>query len=137
MRNSPYSDADIGNLKTIWMADNIDLNPAVLLIPQDIPLYKIGAFSEWYAVTFRYWGASTNPTSVQFGIHTAADGLGTAIVTGGATLGAMASPTVTAQGTISSTALSTSNTLFFRLTTRQGSACTLQGLSIIGIPTKR
>jgi hypothetical protein len=134
VRNSPYSDADIGNLKTIWMADGLNLNAAA---NTDIPLYKIGAFSEWYAVTFRYWGASANPTAVQFGIWTAAGGTGTAIVTAGTTLGAMASATVTAQGTISSTALSTSNTLFFRLTTPQGAACTLQGLSIIGIPTKR
>lgn len=134
MRNTPYSDADIGNTKVIWMADNLNLNAAS---NTDIPLYKIGAFSEWYALIFRYWGASVNPTSVQFGVWTAAGGTGTAIVAAGTTLGAMASPTVTGTSTINSTALTTSGTLFFRLTVPQGAACTLQGVAVIGVPTKR
>lgn len=134
MRNTPYSDADIGNTKNIWMADNLNLNAGTNV---DIPLYKIGAFSEWYALIFRYWGASVNPTSVQFGLFTATGGGGTAIVAGGSTLGAMASSAVTGTSTIATTNLQTSNALFFRLQVPQGAACTLQGVSLIGVPTKR
>lgn len=206
MINTTYNDADIGNQKTLWMVDNINLNSA---INTDIPFYKVGDFSEYYALTARYWGAMSTftfvatggqttftgadinartlsypvgflvvrvngviipaasytastgtsvvfgtgrvagdvvvfqagiTTAVQFGVYTATGAGGVAVMAGGTTLGAMTSPLSTGQGTISSTLLQNSNTLFFRMSVNQGTPTTLttlQGFAIIGIPTRR
>ena len=128
-----YDDDNLGEVRRLFIARNINLAPGT--VPVDVQLQRLVGCTEWHGLTFRYWGASVNPTAARFGIYTAINGGGNAIVAAASSFNALAAATDTSEGTVSSRALQTSAPLFLRITTAHTAACTLAGLAVYGVVT--